>query len=71
MIFRGNNKQPAIKQCSDLKITAIYSRTLDSATKLAAGIPGILLASDEGNADNKNNLQSLITSTEIDAVIVA
>ncbi|RDI87373.1 hypothetical protein Vi05172_g2898 [Venturia inaequalis] len=62
---------PAIKQCSDLDITAIYSRTLDSATKLAAGIPGILLASDEGNADNKNNLQSLITSTEIDAVIVA
>lgn len=71
MILRGNSKQPAIKQCQNIELKAVYSRTLESATKLAAGIPGILLASDEGNADNKNDLQSLIASNEIDAVIVA
>ncbi|QDS72789.1 hypothetical protein FKW77_005757 [Venturia effusa] len=62
---------PAIKNCSSIELTAIYSRTLESATKLAAGIPGLLLASDEGNADDKNDLLSLISSTEIDAVIIA
>jgi hypothetical protein len=44
---------------------------LKSAQKLGEGISGIILASDEGNKDEKNDLSSLIVSEEIDAVVIA
>jgi predicted dehydrogenase len=63
--------QPAIKKCSTIELKAVYSRTLQSAQNLSEGIPGILLASDEGSKDEKDDLDSLIASKEIDAVIIA
>jgi hypothetical protein len=44
---------------------------LKSAQKLGEGLPGVLLASDEGNERERNDLQSLVVSDQIDAVIVA
>lgn len=63
--------QPAIKNCPNIKLKAIYSRTFKSAQKIGEGIQGIILASDEGSKDDKNDLSSLLVSDEIDAVIVA
>jgi hypothetical protein len=70
-IIMTDTRQPAIKKCTSIELKAIYSRTLKSAHKLAEGIPGILLASDEGNENEKNDLASVIVSDEIDAVIIA
>jgi predicted dehydrogenase len=66
-----DTRQPAIEKCTSIELKAIYSRSLKSAHKLAEGIPGILLASDDGNENEKNDLASVIVSDEIDAVIIA
>jgi predicted dehydrogenase len=65
--FAKEQHLPAIQQCPDLELKAVYSRSLKSAKSVAEDVPSIDTYSD----DSDQGCADLLSRTDIQAVIIA
>ena len=66
-IFVKEEHLPAVQQCPDLELKAIYSRSLKSAEDVSSGLSSVQLYSD----DSGHSYQKLLSRSDIDALIIA